>query len=142
MRALLLAVLLGLCGCASAQRTLSYPGGWPDADVYVGGARYQVWFHERDPTVLVLRGDPRPLGQLMAENLTVYANDRSPAGVQFGAAADAVLRQIGCGAADIKGANLMREVSYWCQSGVDVDAQLAAHREAWRRGVRTDAPAG
>ena len=33
MRALLMAALVALGACASAQRTLSYPAGMPDADV-------------------------------------------------------------------------------------------------------------
>ena len=77
-KVLLIAVLALLAAYASTQRTLSYNAGMPDADVWVGEDRYQVWFHDTDQTVLVLRGEPRPLGQLMAQNMTVYANDRSP----------------------------------------------------------------
>ena len=77
LRALLLAAAFALGACASTQRTLSYNAGMPDADVMVGNQRYQVWFHDRDSTVLVMRGEPRPLGQLLAQNLTVYAQDLS-----------------------------------------------------------------
>jgi hypothetical protein len=113
----------------------------PDADVLVGQARYQVWFHERDSTVLVQRGDPRPLGQLLAQNLTVYANDRSAGILVWGAAANAVLAPIGCAASEVSGADQMREITYACRPGVDVAAEVAAHREEWRRGVRVPAPA-
>ncbi|MGQ0531382.1 MAG: hypothetical protein ACT4OF_01655 [Caulobacteraceae bacterium] len=141
-RALLLAALFALGACASTQHTLSYNAGWPDANVYVGEQRYQVWFHERDQTVLVLRGDPRPLGQLMAQNMTIYANDRSPGILTWGAAANAVLQPIGCYATEVTGADQMREIAYTCRQPVDVNAQVAAHREEWRRGVRVPAPQG
>jgi hypothetical protein len=127
--------------CASTQRTLSYSAGMPDADVYVGQARYQVWFHETDSTVLVLRGDPRPLGQLMAENMTVYAQDRSPGILIWGAAANAVLNPMNCAATEVTGSDQMREIGYTCQTGIDVEAEVARRRDEWRRGVRVPAPA-
>ncbi|MBK6705511.1 MAG: hypothetical protein IPG56_18280 [Caulobacteraceae bacterium] len=86
MRAFLLVALFALGACASTQRTLSYDAGMPDADVYVGDQRFQVWFHDRDQTVLVVRGEPRSLGLLMAENMTLYANDRSLGILWWGAA--------------------------------------------------------
>lgn len=140
-RSLVLALVFALTACASTQRTLSYNAGWPDADVHVGDQRFQVWFHERDQTVLVLRGEPRPLGQLMAANMTVYANDRSLGILWWGAAANAVLQPMGCHATEVTGADQMREVEYTCQRPVDVNAQVAAHREEWRRGVQAPPPA-
>ena len=95
MRAFLLVALFALGACASTQRTLSYNAGMPDADVYVGEQRFQVWFHERDQTVLVVRGDSQPLGVLLAQNMTVYANDRTLGILWWGAAANAVLTQFG-----------------------------------------------
>ena len=141
LRILLLAGLLALSACASTQRTLSYNAGMPDADVLVGEQRYQVWFHERDQTVLVLRGNPRPLGQLMAENMTIYANDTSPGILWWGAAANAVLQPIGCYATEVTGADQMREIEYVCPQPVDVGGAVAQRREEWRRGVRVAAPA-
>lgn len=140
MRAFLLVALFALGACASTQRTLSYNAGMSDADVYVGDQRYQVWFHDRDQTVLILRGDPRPLGQLMAQNMTVYANDRSPGILWWGAAANAVLTQIGCYGTEVTGSDQMREIQYTCTQPVDVGAQVAQRREEWRRGVRVAAP--
>ena len=29
-----------------------YNGGYPDADVFVGNQRFQLWFHPRDQTIL------------------------------------------------------------------------------------------
>lgn len=141
LRTILLASLLALGACASTQRTLSYRAGMPDADVFVGDDRYQVWFHDRDQTVLVLRGEPRPLGQLMAQNMTVYAQDRSPGILWWGAAANAVLTQIGCYGTEVTGADQMREIEYVCPQPVDVQTAVAARREEWRRGVRVAAPA-
>src|SRR5690606_32817589 len=112
----------------------SYPAGMPDADVRVGEDRYQVWFHETDQTVLVQRGSPRPLGQLLAQNLTVYAADRSPGIYWWGAAANAVLHPLGCYATEVRGADQMREIEYLCPQAVDVQAQVAERREEWRRG--------
>jgi hypothetical protein len=140
-RTLIFAALALLGACASTQRTLSYNAGMPDADVWVGEDRYQVWFHDTDQTVLVQRGAPATLGQLMATNMTVYANDRSPGILWWGAAANAVLRPIGCYATEVTGADQMREVQYVCPQPVDVGAQVAAHREEWQRGVRVAAPA-
>lgn len=140
LRAFLVACLLALGACASTQRTLSYNAGWPDADVYVGDQRFQVWFHETDQTVLVLRGQPMPLGQLMAQNMTVYAADRSPGILWWGAAANAVLNPMGCHATEVTGADQMRELEYVCQSAIDVAAEVAARREEWRRGVHVDPP--
>lgn len=140
VRAFLFA-LFTLAGCASAQRTLSYPAGWPDADVMVGEQRYQVWFHERDATVLVQRGDPRPLGQLLAQNMTVYARDTSPGILWWGAAANAVLEPLGCYGTEVSGADQVREIAYVCQTAVDVHSAVASHREEWRRGMRVPAPA-
>jgi hypothetical protein len=140
-RALVLAALFALAACASTQRTLSYNAGWPDADVHVGDQRFQVWFHEHDQTVLVLRGNPRPLGQLMAQNMTVYANDNSLGILWWGAAANAVLQPMGCHATEVTGADQMREVQYACSGAVDVNAQVAARRDEWRRGVLAPPPA-
>jgi len=142
MRASLLLALFALCACASTQHALSYRAGMPDADVLVGEDRYQVWFHERDQTVLVLRGEPQPLGQLMAQNMTVYANDASPGILWWGAAANAVLQPLGCYGTEVTGADQMREVQYTCPQPIDVNAQVAARREQWRRGVHVPAPRG
>jgi hypothetical protein len=138
--ALLFISALTVTACASTQRTLSYPAGMPDADVMVGAARYQVWFHDRDSTVLVQRGEPRPLGQLLAQNLTVYSQDTSPGILTWGAAANAVLSQIGCAPTEVTGADQMREIAFQCQPGVDVQAAVAQHRAQWRQGVRVEAP--
>jgi hypothetical protein len=135
-----LAALTALAACASAQRTLSYPATWPDADVMVGTHRYQVWFHETDPTVLIQRGEPRQLGQLLMENVTVYGADRTQAEPVWRAAADAVLQQIGCQATEIRGADQMREATYGCVAGVNVRAEVAQRRAQWRQGVRVDDP--
>jgi hypothetical protein len=140
MRAFLLVVLFALGACASTQRTLSYRAGMPDADVYVGDQRFQVWFHERDQTVLVVRGDSQPLGVLLAQNLTVYANDRTLGILWWGAAANAVLTQFGCYGTEVTGSDQMREIEYACRAPVDVNAQVAQRREEWRRGVRVPAP--
>ena len=143
VRALLLVALLALSACASTRRPLSYQGGMPDADVYVGDQRFQVWFHGRDQTVLVLRGEPRSLGLLMAENMTLYANDRTLGILWWGAAANAVLTQFGCYGSEVSEADRtqMREVTYTCPQPIDVDAQVAQRREEWRRGVHVPAPA-
>lgn len=138
---LALVALFTLSACASTQRTLSYSAGWPDADVMVGEQRYQVWFHERDATVLVQRGDPRPLGQLLAQNLTVYSQDRSPGILVWGAAANAVLSEIGCSPTEVTGADQMREVAYQCAPGTNVQAAVAQNRARWQQGVRVPAPA-
>ncbi|MGD9967981.1 MAG: hypothetical protein AB7T59_15785 [Hyphomonadaceae bacterium] len=142
LRALLLVAALALGACTSTQHVLSYETDWPDADVYVGADRYQVWFHERDQTVLVLRGEPRSLGLLMAQNMTVYANDRSPGILWWGAAANAVLTQLGCYGTEVTGADQMREIQYVCREPVDVQAQVAQRRDEWRRGVRVPPPQG
>ncbi|MFN3463072.1 MAG: hypothetical protein ACK4X1_03265 [Terricaulis sp.] len=140
MPALLLVAALALSACASTQRTLSYDAGMPDADVYVGDQRFQVWFHDRDQTVLVVRGDTQALGLLLAQNMTVYANDRTLGILWWGAAANAVLTQFGCYGTEVTGADQMREIEYVCREPVDVQAQVAQRREAWRRGVRVPAP--
>lgn len=139
--ALLLGVgLFALSACASTQRTLSYPATWPDADVMVGGARYQVWFHEADPTLLIQRGDPRPLGQLLASNYTIHAVDRSAAEPVWRAAGDAVLSELGCAVTEVRGADQVREASFACVGEVDVRAAVSVNRERWRRGVVAPAP--
>lgn len=140
MRALLLVTALALSACASTQRTLSYDAGMPDADVYVGDQRFQVWFHDRDQTVLVVRGDTQALGLLLAQNMTVYANDRTLGILWWGAAANAVLTQFGCYGTEVTGADQMREIEYTCREPVDVAAQVAQRRDEWRRGVRVAAP--
>jgi hypothetical protein len=139
-RTLLLAALLALGACATAQRSLSYPAGYPDADVFVGNQRFQIWFHERDQTVLVQRGDPQPLGQLLAQNATIYANDATLGPLWWGAAANAVLTQFGCHGATVDGEGQVREVAYTCPTPVDVDAQVAAQRQQWRRGIHVEPP--
>lgn len=136
----LLAGLVGLAACASAQRTLSYPATWPDADVTVGAHRYQVWFHQAEPTVLIQRGVPRPLGQLLAENVTIRAADQTESEPIWRAAADAVLQPMGCQAVEITGADQMREASYTCALPVDVAAEVANRRASWREGVRVPDP--
>jgi hypothetical protein len=142
-RAFLAVALFALSACSTTQRALTYSAGRPDADVFVANQRFQVWFHDRDQTVLIQRGDPQPLGSLLAQNTTIYANDAMLGPLWWGAAANAVLMQFGCygdevGEADVR---QMREVSYVCPEPVDVGAQVAQRREEWRRGVHVEAPA-
>jgi hypothetical protein len=139
-RAIVLASLFTLGACASTVHTLGYSADWPDADVTVGNQRYQVWFHDKDPTVLIQHGAPRPLGQMLAQNLTIYSQAPSSGIAVWGAAANAVLNQIRCSATEVTGADQMREVRYQCDAGVDVGAAVAEHRAQWRQGVRVDAP--
>lgn len=127
--------LFALSACASTQRTLSYPATWPDADVMVGAERYQVWFHETDRTLLIQRGDPRPLGQLLASNYTIHAVDRSASEPVWRAAGDAVLGELGCAVTELRGADQVREASFACAGEVDVRSAVAVNRERWRRGV-------
>jgi len=134
------AALLAVAGCASTQRTFSYPATWPDADVHVGEQRFQVWFHERDQTVLIQRGEPRPLGQSLIGNYTVYAGDRSPAESTWRAVADIVLADIGCSVTDLSGSDQVREASFACLPGVDVRASVTLNRARWREGVAVAAP--
>jgi len=140
-RFLMIAALVALSACASTQRPFTYRGGMPDADVYVGEDRYQVWFHDRDQTVLVVRGQPRSLGLLMAENMTIYSQDRSPGIRVWGAAANAVLQPIGCYATEVTGSDQMREIQYTCPQRVDVGAAVQTNRAQWQQGVRVPAPA-
>lgn len=140
VRSLTLAALLALSACGTAQRALTYDTGWPDADVTVGNQRFQVWFHEQRRSVLVMRGDPQPLSQLLAENVTVYARDRTLGILWWGAAANAVLQPLGCHAAEVTGADQMREIEYVCQNDVDVNAEVRTRRAEWRRGVTAPAP--
>lgn len=143
LRAFLIAGLFALGACASTQRTLTYNAGMPDADVFVANQRFQLWFHDRDQTILIQRGDPQPLGSLLAQNATFYANDATLGPYWWGAAANAVLTQFGCYGAEVseEDRSQMREVTYTCPQPVDVGAEVERRREAWRRGVRVDAPA-
>lgn len=139
-RSLTLAALVALGACGTAQRALTYDTGWPDADVTVGNQRFQVWFHEQRRSVLVMRGEPQPLSQLLAENVTVYARDRTLGILWWGAAANAVLQPLGCHATEVTGADQMREIEYACQNDVDVNAEVRIRRVEWRRGVAAPAP--
>ena len=141
LRSFLLTAAFALSACATAQRTLSYPAGYPDADVFVGNQRFQLWFHERDQTVFIQRGDPQPFGSLLAQNATIYANDNTLGPLWWGAAANAVLQPIGCYGATVAGEGQMREVAYICPQPVDVGAHIQANRAEWRRGVHVEAPA-
>jgi hypothetical protein len=136
----LLVAAFMMSGCASMQRTLSYPASMPDADVWVGGHRYAVWFHTSDPTILLQRGPPQYMGRALAENYTRYAADATEPAAIWMAAGDAVLQQIGCHAGEVVGADQIREITYACVQGVDVAAAVAQHREQWRQGVRVDDP--
>jgi hypothetical protein len=138
-RTLVFAALSLLGACASTLHTLSYRGD-PDADVWVGEGRYQVWFHRTDQTVLVQRGAPASMVRATLQNVTIYAQDTSPGIRIWGAAANAVLQPIGCYATEATGADQMREIHYVCREPVDVAAQVAAHRAEWRQGVRVPAP--
>lgn len=142
LRALLIASLIALGACATAQRALSYPAGYPDADVVVGNQRFQVWFHREDQTVFVQRGDPQPFGQLLAQNATIYSRDATLGPLWWAAAANAVLMEFSCYGTELNGEGQSREVTYTCPQPIDVNAQIAARREAWRRGVHVEAPAG
>jgi hypothetical protein len=142
LSAFLLAGLFALGACASTQRAMSYEGGNPDADVFVGNQRFQLWFHHEDQTILIQRGDPQPLASLLTQNATIYANDATLGPLWWGAAANAVLTQFGCYGAEVSepDRSQMREVSYTCSEPVDFGAQIAQRRDEWRRGVRVDAP--
>ena len=143
LHALLFAAAFALGACASTQRAFSYGNGYPDADVFVGNQRFQVWFHERDDTLLIQRGDPQPLGGLLTQNATIYGNDATLDPLWWGAAANAVLTQFGCYGAEVSEHNRtqMREVSYVCPQPVDVWDQIEQKRAEWRRGVHVPAPA-
>lgn len=136
---LMAAAVLSSCA-AQHQRVLSYNAGWPDADVHVGAYRYQIWFHERDSTVLIQQGAPLPLGQLIAQNVTLPADAAPRPEPYWRAAADAALNQIGCRASEIRGEGPMREAGYVCAPAVDVGAELAQRRAAWRSGIRAAEP--
>lgn len=142
LRALVMIGLFALGACATTQRALSYDSGYPDADVFVANQRFQLWFHKEDQTILVQRGDPQPLASLLTQNATVYANDATLPPLWWGAAANAVLQQFGCYGSEVSEPDRtqMREVTYTCPEPVDVGAQVAQRREAWRRGVHVDAP--
>lgn len=136
----LLAAAFLVTGCASVRSTLEYPATWPDADVRVGPYQYALWFHPTQPRVLLRRGPPAQLGVALAEGWTVYGADASePTPIWF-AGADGVLQQIGCQADDITGQDQIREVTYRCIEGVDVQREVALRRELWREGVRVDEP--
>lgn len=142
LHALLLAAVIALSACASTQRALSYGNGYPDADVFVGNQRFQVWFHEREKSVLIQRGDPQPLGGLLTQNATVYANDSTLSYEWWGAAANAVLTQFGCYGTEVSQDNRsqMREVTYTCPESVDVWDEITRRSPEWRRGVHVPAP--
>lgn len=135
-------VLGALAGCASTRRPFTYPQTWPDADVVVGTHRYQVWFHDADPTILLERGDPASLAHMLSQNMTLYAGDLSEPEPVWRAAADAVLRPIGCQATRIVGAGQMREAYYECAGSVNVPEQVGRRRSRWRDGVRVEDPTG
>lgn len=120
---------------------MSYPASRPDADVMVGQERYQLWFHETDSTVLIQRGEPRPLGLLLAENLALNATAPSAPDPVWRAAGNAVLHQIGCEITELHGADHLREATYVCVAGVDIGSAVFQHRGQWRQGVRVEAPA-
>lgn len=143
VRTLLLVCVFALSACATTQRALSYNSGYPDADVFVGNQRFQLWFHERDQTILIQRGDPQPLGSLLTQNATVYANDTTLGPLWWGAAANAVLTQFDCYGVEVseEDRTQMREVTYTCEQPVDVGVQVAQRRAEWRRGVHVAAPA-
>ncbi len=143
LRSLVLVAVLALSACGTTQRALSYNNGYPDADVFVDNQRFQLWFHERDQTILIQRGDPQPLGSLLAQNATIYSSDSTLTPLWWGAAANAVLTQFGCYGAIVsrEERSQLREVSYTCPEPVDVAAQVDQRRAEWRRGVRVAAPA-
>lgn len=136
----LIAAALTLSACASVQRTLSYPSQMADASVNVGGHPFAIWFHEEDPTILIQRGPGQSLNRALAQNWTMYANDQSEPEAYWRAAANAVLQPIGCQPVEVTGADQMREVSFRCLEGVNVQQEVAARREQWRQGLRMDEP--
>lgn len=136
----LLFAALTLAACASVQRTLSYPATMPDADIHVGTHRYQAWFHPERPTILLQRGPPQQMGRALAQNWTVYSNDRSEPSPVWIVAADALLRPLGCHTVDLSGQDQMREATYVCVSALDMRSAIAERRAEWRQGVRVDDP--
>lgn len=133
-------VAVALAGCASVARQLDYPSTWPDADVWVGEHQYALWFHPERQTVLLRRGPPQRLAVALAEGWTIYSNDRTEPTLVWGRAADAVLQQIGCYGVDMQGSDQVREVNFVCPQAVDIQREVAARRDQWRAGVRTDMP--
>jgi hypothetical protein len=122
LHALLLAAALTIAACGTTQRALSYNNSYPDADVFVDNQRFQLW--------------------LLAQNATVYARDTTLGPFWWGAAANAVLTQIGCYGVEVseEERSQLREVSYTCPEPVDVATQGEQRRAEWRRGVRVSAP--
>lgn len=130
-------LLLASCMTAGHERIASYGKGFPDAKIYVGERIFTVKFHPSESTVMVGRGAAG------AFNMALQNAGLDPEPL-FVAAANAVLRPLGCEAREAYAIDnvINMEVRYACDasSGPVPRAVVETHRATWREGVRVASP--
>jgi hypothetical protein len=140
------AAILVLSSCVAGMgRVISYPGGLADAKVRVGHREYSIWFHDADPTILIMRGFAGAAAQGAVEGFTWRAvRPRQPAST-WRAAGDVVLEDVGCRIVAIYTLDDEKtwEAQYECDGVVPLPRErILEHRDRWRQGLQTDDPTG
>ena len=139
MRAWIVAgvAVVALAGCSNMARTASYGTTWADAIYQVYGKRFEMYAHEKDPTLLLQISIGRQLGQEALELVTLGLADDGLPYHTWKAAAEWIVEPVGCEVAELK--PLMQahtwEMRYRCPEGVDLRAMIAEQRDLLRRGI-------
>ena len=129
-------VALVLGACANLGRISQYHG-LGDANLRVDGQGYKMWLHPSDNTLLLQKGVGKMLTGGAAQGATFGTGGPSVAETPWFNAANALLRPLGCEAGQMTdlGQHLTWEATYTCPPGVDIRAEVNAHRETLRKGV-------
>lgn len=138
--ALVLAAALALMACSNLARTLSYGTDWADAIFGVDGTRFEMYAHERDPTLLLQVSIGRAAAQGLLEGVSLGLANKGPAFAEWKSAAEWILTPVGCSIVDLYPLDQSHtwEVRYACPPGVDLRAMIGAQREQLRNGVPLD----
>ena len=133
-----------MTGCASFDRLGSYGFRMADAQVHVGRAGYNIWYHPVDATIIVQERAGGAFGGAIFEGLTLGSVDTSPALNVPRHAAAAYLAQFNCHVVDAyELESITTEIGYECAgderpSRID-DRPLCAsgdpNGQAWRNPV-------
>ena len=94
------AAALVLTGCASTGRLMSYGSRMADAQVHVGRAGYNIWYHPSDMTIIVQERFGGGMGGAFLEGATFGAVETSPPIVVPRHAGAAYLARFGCRVTD------------------------------------------
>lgn len=134
-----LIVAIGLSGCASTSRLLSYGNNNAQAQIQVGSHRMNVWSHPTDQSLLITKtvGAAAAGGALEGATFGIVEAQR-PDVRAVDAAVARFLEPVGCTArpaTQLGGGGLQFEAAFSCPAGVNLREMLFAQKDDLMRGL-------